>query len=73
MRFLLLQTFWYAVNSFKRCLAMLGAVIIALAVVLALPGIATSTVFAAILIALKVMADFRLHCAERATLHRTHH
>ncbi len=58
---------------FKRCLAMLGAVIIALAVVLALPGIATSTVFAAILIALKIMADFRLHCAERATLHRTHH
>ena len=55
---------------FKRCLAMLGAVIIAFAVMLALPDIATSTVFAAILIMLKVVADYRLHCAERATMRR---
>ena len=55
---------------FKRCLALLGAVLVAIAVIQLFPGMASSAVFAAILIVLKIIGDHRLHLAERASLSR---
>lgn len=53
---------------FKRCLAMLGAVAVGLVFVAMLPGIASTTLFAVTLILFKLVADYRLHCAERNAL-----
>ena len=51
---------------FKRCLALLVAIVVAFAAVAALPAIATTTGFAAVLILAKLGLDLRLHVAERA-------
>lgn len=50
---------------FKRCLALLAAILFAVAVVATVPGFATTTGFAAALIVAKLVLDLRLHAAER--------
>ena len=50
---------------FKRCLALLAAIVVAFAAVAALPPLATTTGFAAALILAKLVMDLRLHIGER--------
>lgn len=50
---------------FKRCLALLGAILIAFGAVAAVPALATTTGFAAVLIGAKLAMDLRLHFGER--------
>ena len=53
---------------FKRSLALLFAIIVSIIFVVFLPGIANTTVFACVVIAIKVAWDYRLHRAERRVL-----
>jgi hypothetical protein len=53
---------------FRRCLALLGAIIIAFAITLLVPDFSNTTSFAILLLALKVFWDFRLHLSERRAL-----
>jgi len=53
---------------FRRCLALLGAIIIAFAITLLVPDFSSTTGFAILLLALKVFWDFRLHMSERRSL-----
>ena len=50
---------------FKRSLALLAAILLSLIVVVLVPWLANTTLFAAIVIALKVLWDLRLHNRER--------
>ncbi len=53
---------------FRRCLALLFAVIVSVVFVAFLPAIANTTVFACLVIVVKVAWDFRLHRNERRVL-----
>lgn len=53
---------------FKRCLALLAAILTSIAVVLAVPAIASTTGFAVVIILLKVLWDIRLHNNERRAM-----
>ncbi len=53
---------------FKRSLALLFAIIVSIIFVVFLPGIANTTVFACVVIAIKVAWDFQLHRNERRVL-----
>ena len=53
---------------FRRCLALLGAIIIAFTITLLVPDFSSTTGFAILLLALKVFWDFRLHMSERRAL-----
>ena len=53
---------------FRRCLALLGAIIIAFAITLLVPDFSSTTGFAILLLAFKVFWDFRLHMSERRAL-----
>ena len=50
---------------FKRSLALLAAILLGLVVVVLVPWLASTTLFAAIVIVLKVLWDLRLHNRER--------
>ena len=50
---------------FKRCLALLATIIVAIGAAALLPSLATTTTFAAVLILSKLGWDLRLHVAER--------
>jgi len=50
---------------FKRCLALLATIVVAIASVALLPTLATTTSFAAVLLTAKLALDLRLHVAER--------
>jgi hypothetical protein len=50
---------------FRRSLALLGAIVIAFGALYALPAFASTTLFAVLLMTLKVLWDYRLHVAER--------
>ena len=50
---------------FKRCLALLAAILVSLAVVVAVPALASTAGFAVVIIVLKVLWDIRLHIRER--------
>lgn len=50
---------------FRRCLALLGTIAIAFGVAYYVPGLASGTAFAVILIVLKLLWDYRLHLKER--------
>ena len=49
----------------KRSLALLGAIVAAFGAMLAFPEMASTTSFAIILVALKVLWDYKLHVSER--------
>lgn len=50
---------------FKRCFALFAAVIVAFLVAYYVPGLASGTAFAVILIVVKLLWDYRLHVKER--------
>jgi len=52
---------------FRRCLALLAAIVIAFGAVAAVPALATTSGFAAVLIVVKLAMDLRLHLGERRT------
>ena len=53
------------VAPFKRCFSLLGSIAIVFAVASLVPELASMTGFAAAIIVLKLLADYRLHMAER--------
>ena len=55
---------------FIRCFALLAAVAVAFVVAAAIPQLATTSGFAAILIVMKLLLDYRLHLAERKSIDR---
>lgn len=52
----------------KRCLALYVAIILAFAVAAGLPEFARTAVFTGVLVLLKMLGDYRLHCSERREL-----
>ena len=52
---------------FKRCAALLVAIIVAFIAVASIPALASTTGFAAVLIGFKLLWDIRLHLKERRT------
>ena len=53
---------------FRRCFALLGAIILAFLIAMLMPDFSGTFAFAALLIAFKVLWDFRLHMIERRAL-----
>ena len=53
------------VTPFKRCFALLASIAVVFGVAALVPELASMTGFAAALIVLKLLADYRLHMAER--------
>ena len=53
---------------FRRCFALLGAIIIAFAITLLVPDFSNTTSFAILLLVVKVLWDFQLHITERRVL-----
>lgn len=58
---------------FKRSLALLLAIVVSLIFVILLPWLASTTLFAAIVVALKLALDLRLHRRERLTFAAADH
>jgi hypothetical protein len=56
---------------FKRCFALLFAIVVAGAVAFKVPGFASSAGFAIVIVVLKLLWDYRLHCNERRDFRAT--
>ena len=53
---------------FRRCIALLAAIVAAFAVTCLLPGFSSTAAFAILLVLLKLLWDYRLHVREREAL-----
>lgn len=53
---------------FRRCLALLATIAVAFAAAATVPGLANAAAFGVLLMLLKLVADYRLHRAERRAL-----